>query len=308
MVHRFCAICGKNLNGDAPHFGMCLECYLKEQDLFELPKKFTFRTCLDCGSFSIKEEWIKPEENEIYSIIDEAVHRFLLKTISKKNEFDFDISFNEESLKFSSKDLLISLELFIRGSLRNNEKIFHQHQITININYELCKNCTNIRGGMYFISIMQLRVKDERHFGLIKEVLDYIYKSVEDKFDTDHRQYITKTVDAKYGIDLYLSTNELLNYIIRILKGKYHFLLKRSKKLVGRDSQRGKNIYRQKVLLKFLPFNRNDEILIDDDEFIVENISKNKIILRNKNGSKLIKTYEYFFNKNVMNKNQQEDL
>ncbi len=306
MVHRFCAICGKDLDKNAPHFGMCLDCFLKENVLFDLPEKFTFRTCIDCGSYAVKEEWFNPEYNEIFSIIEEVLNKFLLKPLSKKKNLDFLVDFDEKSLTYSSKDLLTSLNIKIKGYVINDEKINHEHQLSVHINYELCKNCTNIRGGTYFISIMQLRVKSEDQFPLIKEVLDFIFEYVENKFDEDHRQYITKTVDAKYGIDLYLSTNELMNYIIRILKGNYHFLLKRTKKLVGRDIQRGKNIYRQKTLIKFMPFSRNDKILIDDEEFIVENIFKNKIQLRNQEGSRLTKEYQFFFNKNIIVKNKDE--
>ena len=89
MVHRFCAICGKSLDKNAPHFGMCLDCFLKENDLFELPEKFTFRTCIDCGSYAIKEEWFNPEYNEIFSIIEEVLNRFLLKPLSKKKILTF---------------------------------------------------------------------------------------------------------------------------------------------------------------------------------------------------------------------------
>jgi NMD protein affecting ribosome stability and mRNA decay len=64
MPRRFCAICGKDIDKTAPHFGMCLECYAKEHPLFELPGKFSMQICIDCGSFNIKEEWIKPKENE----------------------------------------------------------------------------------------------------------------------------------------------------------------------------------------------------------------------------------------------------
>ncbi len=84
MVNRFCAICGNDIDENAPHFGMCLNCYLKEHPLFELPNRFSFRTCIDCGSYSIKEEWTKPETNDIYPIIKEAVFRFLLNPISRK--------------------------------------------------------------------------------------------------------------------------------------------------------------------------------------------------------------------------------
>jgi NMD protein affecting ribosome stability and mRNA decay len=121
-------------------------------------------------------------------------------------------------------------------------------------------------------------------------------------FDRDHRHYISKIEDQKYGVDLYLSTNELMNHIIKFLKSKHHFLLKRTKKLVGRDNQKGKNLYRLKALIKFLPIAHNDTVLIDNQDFIVENITRNKIILKGKNNIKLIKDYSYFFNENIAKK------
>jgi len=164
----------------------------------------------------------------------------------------------------------------------------------------LCRNCSNLRGGTYFISIIQLRVKDESQLELVEKILIEINKYAKNIFDKDHRQYISKIEDQKYGVDLYLSTNELMNHIIKFLKAKHHFLLKRSKKLVGRDNQKGKNLYRLKTLIKFLPVAHNDIILIDNQDFIVENITKNKIILKSNNNIKLIKDYSYFFNENII--------
>ncbi|MFX1597146.1 MAG: NMD3-related protein, partial [Promethearchaeota archaeon] len=167
-----------------------------------------------------------------------------------------------------------------------------------------CKNCANLRGGMYFLSIIQLRVKNDNQFDLIKKVLEEISKFVEELFEKDRRQYISKIENQKYGVDLYLSTNELMNYLIKFLKTKYNFLFKRSKRLVGRDIQKGKNLYRLKALIKFLPFNKNDEIFIENQLYIVENITKNKVILRSQNKTKLIKDYSYFFSEKIIIKNQ----
>lgn len=302
MVHRFCAICGKNLDENAPHFGMCLSCYLKEHPLFELPNKFSFRTCIDCGSYSIKEEWSEPEINEIHSVIKEAVFQFLLKQLSRKSEIKFSVLLDEESFSYSSQDLLKSLDLTVQGVLDSDKSIKHEQNLSINVNYEFCKNCNNLRGGTYFLSIIQLRVNDEVQFDLIKEVLEKVQNQVEKLFDNNHRQYITKIIDQKFGVDLYLSTNELINHIIKNLRGHYNFLLKRTKKLVGRDTQKGRNIYRLKALIKFLPFAKNDVILMDSNEYIVENIGKNRIILRSKFGAKLVKNYSYFFAKNIKKK------
>ena len=303
MPNRFCAICGKILVENDPHFGMCLECYLKEHPLFELPKQFSLNICVDCGSYSKKDVWVEPLENELFSIIEQAIQKMLLKPFLKRNIIDFSISFNEESFVFSSKDLLISLEVAIQGILKENSNIRYQQIINLNLNHILCKNCTNLRGGTYFLSIIQLRVKDKKQFELIKQVLEEINEYVESIFEKDHRQYISKVEDQKSGVDLYLSTNELMNYLIKFLKTNYYFLLKRSKKLVGRDSQKGRNLYRLKTLIKFLPIKNNDIISIENQNYIVENITKNKVILRSENNTKLIKDYSFFFNEKITKNN-----
>jgi NMD protein affecting ribosome stability and mRNA decay len=296
MPNRFCAICGKKLEDNYLHFGMCHKCYLKENPLFELPKSLSLNICLDCGSYSKKEVWSETSENDIFIIIREALFRYLLIPIKKKNGVDFSISFLDESFTYSSKELLISLEVDILGCKEDNLNITHHQLIKLLLNHILCKNCSNLRGGTYFLSILQLRVKDVSYFSLLDPIIRNINEHVENLFKTDQRQYISKIEDQKFGVDLYLSTNELMNYIIRFLKRNHHFLLKRSKKLTGRDSQKGRNLYRFKTVIKFLPITINEEIIIENQSYLVESITKNKVILRNENNTKLIKDYSYFFN------------
>lgn len=295
MPNRFCAICGKGLNEDSPHFGMCLECYLKEHPLFDLPAKFKINVCMDCGSYSRKDVWVKPSEDDLFLILSETIQKFLLKPM-KKNQIDFSISFNENSLEFSSKDLLKSVEVVINGTLKENSNVTHQAEVKIILNHSLCSNCSNIRSGTYFVSILQLRVNDENQSEFILEVLEEIENFTDNIFKQDQRQYISRVEEQRYGMDLYLSTNELMNHIIKYLKSRYHFLMRRTKKLVGRDNQKGKNLYRLKTLVKFLPFSLNDKIVINNVEYYVESITKSKIILKNKTNDKLIKDYSYFLN------------
>lgn len=299
MSHRFCAICGKDIDDSAPHFGMCIICYLKEHPLFELPGKFTIKVCIDCGNYTIKDKWIESQENEIFLIIENAVRNFLLKPYSKESKIKFSISFDKNSFVYSSKDMLKSVILVIDGMLMDNVAIKHQKKIKVNLEYDLCKNCSNIRGGTYYVSIIQLRVKDETYFNLIAVALEEIHNYVEKLFEKDPRQYITKVEDQKYGVDLYLSTNELMNYIIKYLRTNYHFILKRSKKLVGRDTQKGRNLYRFKSLIKFLPIHKNDAVFIEKKKYIVDSISKSKVVLKDHQGDKLIKEYSYFFNDKI---------
>jgi len=302
MPNRFCAICGKKIDGDSPHVGMCLNCYLKEHPLFDLPNKFTIYVCIDCGNYTKKDVWFEPSEDDLFSILSEAVQKFLLKPFIKNSQIEFSLSFDEKSLEYSSKDLLKSIEVLIKGTLKGNPKINHQMAVQLILNNTLCKNCSNIRGGTYFVSILQLRVKDEKQYEFILKILEEINNFAENLFKKDQRQYISKVEDQKYGVDLYLSTNEIMNHIVKFLRSHYHFLLKRTKKLVGRDNQKGKNLYRLKTSIKFLPVSLNDTVLIDEEYYIVESITKSKIILRSKINTKLIKDYSYFFNEKVYHK------
>lgn len=302
MPNRFCAICGKVISDADPHFGMCYDCYLKEKPLFDLPKRFSLNICIDCGSYSKKEVWIEPRDNELFPTINEAIHRFLLKNYLKKGNIEFSITFDEKSYIFSSKDLLKNLDIVVNGKMKENTKLKYQETINVNLNYLLCKNCSNIRGGTYYISIIQLRVKDETQFDLINKALNEINKYVEKLFEKDQKHYISKIEDQKFGVDLYLSSNELMNYIIKLLRVKYYFLIKGTKKLIGRDIQKGKNLYRLKTLIKFLPIQKNDIVIIENEDFLVEKITKTKVFLRNNKNSKLIKNYSYFFNEKILKK------
>jgi NMD protein affecting ribosome stability and mRNA decay len=293
MPHRFCAICGSALDENAPHFGMCFNCYLKENPLFELPKNYDFKLCTDCFKYSKKEEWYESSENDVLLIIEEVLNRFLLKHYIKQSLIVFSFLFDK--LMYSTRDLLNSVEVTVTGKMVKDPNYTHQETLKVTISYELCKNCSNLRGGMHFLSILQLRVSDKNQFDVIKEALDDISLFVENLFSKDDKQYIAKIEDQNLGVDLYLSTNELLNRIISHIKSNYFFILKRTKKLVGRDIQRGRNIYRLKALMKFLPFNKSEYILINNSKYFVENLTKNKVILRDEKLTKHVKSFSYFF-------------
>ena len=305
MPHRFCAICGSELDENAPHFGMCLNCYSEENPLFELPKSYNFRLCMDCLKYSKKEEWFEPAENEIFLVIEEVLTRFLLKKYTRQGLITFSFSFDK--LIYSSRNLLTSLDVIIKGEMAGNNRFAHQETLRVIIDYELCKNCANLRGGMYYLSIVQLRVKDNTQFGIIKEVLEEISILVENLFKRDEKQYIAKIEDQPLGVDLYLSTNELMNRIISHIKAKHHFILKRTKKLVGRDSQKGRNIYRLKSLIKFLPFRKNEYILINDSKYLIESLTKNRVMLRDEKQTKLIKNFSFFFDDKIKIKKLEEE-
>jgi nonsense-mediated mRNA decay protein 3 len=295
MPHRFCAICGKDLDKYAPHYSMCINCYLKEHPLFELPPNFSFNLCADCGNYAKSEEWYESDSEDLFLTIFEVLEKYVLKKYLKNDAIVFNYVIDDNSIEYSSNNNLKEVSLNVIGTLKEDNSYSSEQSIRILINYDLCKNCSNLRSGIYFLSILQLRVKSEEYFDIINKAFNEINQYVETIFLNNKKQYISKVEDQKYGIDLYLSTNELMNKIIGYLGSRFHFILIRSKKLVGRDNQRGKNLYRLKSVVKFLPLKKNDVIFINNQEFIVENILKRTVILRDKRNNKSNMSYTYFY-------------
>jgi nonsense-mediated mRNA decay protein 3 len=299
MPGRFCALCGKSIDDNAPHFSLCLECYLKENPLFILPEKLHIKVCLDCGQYSRKEEWHDSNQEDIFKVVEDAGHEFLLKEHEKMGKLAFSLKFDEDSYEFSSRDLLKAANLRVYGELKENNDKHYEQVIRITIEYDLCKNCSNIRTGSFFISILQLRVNSEEHMKLIEDAFIFIENFSKKEKEKEPKNYIAKVDEQKYGIDIYLSSNELLNHLISHLKTQYHFALTRSKKLVGRDIQKGKNIYRLKALIRFLPFKKGDRIILRENEYIIENISKKKVVFRNDKNQRYVEDYSFFFSESL---------
>ena len=306
MPKRFCAICGKDIDETAPHFGMCLNCYLKENPLFVLPDQFILKLCNYCGKFAKKDTWIQSGSYETIEIIKEAIEVLLLNQLKNTQNIQFKIIPTKESFTYSSNNLLISLDLNILGELIEDYHIYSEQKLFVKVHYELCKNCSNLRGGTFFTSILQLRV-DEDRLKFLESVINELTNLVEKLFERDEKQYISNIIKQKNGFDLYLSTNELLNHIISYMKTNYHFGLKRTKKLVGRDHQRGKNIYRLKAVIRFLPFNKGDYININNEVFYVEQITKKSVILRDEFERRVINDYDYFFNEKILVKKAEKE-
>ncbi|MHA2401289.1 MAG: DUF424 family protein, partial [Promethearchaeota archaeon] len=106
MPNRFCAICGNKLDKNSPHFGMCIDCYLKEHPLFELPDSISVNVCLDCGSYAKKDIWIEPSSDDMISILQEIIQKYLVKQLGRNTPIETLISFDESSIRYSSRDLI----------------------------------------------------------------------------------------------------------------------------------------------------------------------------------------------------------
>ncbi len=91
----------------------------------------------------------------------------------------------------------------------------------------------------YFEATIQLRPKK-------KEILDFIKERIEKRKDV----FISKIVEKKYGVDLYISSNKFALSLAKLLKKRFNGEIITSRSLHSRHKQTGKLLYRVTVCFR----------------------------------------------------------
>jgi len=95
------------------------------------------------------------------------------------------------------------------------------------------------QNNQYFVSIVQLRPFNQ-------EVLDYVKKKIQE----DGNIFISKEVELKTGIDLYLNSNRFAIALGKMLKKRFKGTVTLSRSLYSRDKQTMKLLYRVTVCFR----------------------------------------------------------
>lgn len=131
----------------------------------------------------------------------------------------------------------------------------------------------------YFQGILQLRNCSE-------EIISFARQKVE----RENGVWIAKEKDVRGGIDFYISSNNFLRRLGRILKEKFKGVVKETSTLHTEDRQ-GKKLYRGTVLFRIPEFSVRDIGIFKGDEVKIMSLG-NKVALKNmKTGKK--KTYKF---------------
>lgn len=221
MARLFCPKCGKSV--DRIYGGLCENCFLDSFKLYKrLPEKLHITLCKECGKFYREKNSFISMENAI-------------------EDFFKNLKFKEiksVSYRIFSGNVLTELHLEING-LRKIEET----KIRIVQSQIICKFCSMKLGG-YYTAILQIRGKFN-----INVILNDVENLLEKLKTRDSLAFISKIVENKNGIDLYLGSKGSGDRIIKLLKDKYKVKVKISRKLYG--ERQGKRVYRNTILVIF---------------------------------------------------------
>ena len=227
-------------------------------------RKPEIKLCPSCNALFLKNRWQYGK--------DLAEHiRNILKT---QIAFNFkQISFKIENIKkiidkIGKKEKRIEAELSITALISDKKKTEH-YFVPIRVIYEQCKNCSRYKSG-YYEGVLQLRNRKNDDF---EKVVNDTIKRLEHK-----QEFISNTVELKDGMDLYFSSNKLLQNIGKKLYETYGGEHKTSQSLFKRDHQTGKSIYRVTVLLRLPDMSRGDIVKVNKRLVLVKNIKKHTLI------------------------------
>lgn len=91
----------------------------------------------------------------------------------------------------------------------------------------------------YYEAIIQIRPKDE-------EILNFVDNQIKKRKNV----FISKIVEKRFGVDVYISDQRFARSLGKKLKDKFKGELKTSRKLHTRDKMKSKNVYRVTVCFR----------------------------------------------------------
>lgn len=263
----FCPECGssdKEMVGD-----ICIDCFLKEFQMIELPKRVEVQICSHCNSKLEEGKWSEENIPE-----EEIIYRALERNIKIADEVS---------------DEIINLEIdHIKGTLANcfvevtgtvhGVQIEETHDCEVKIMKTVCPTCSKMQSG-YYETVVQFRadkreIKDEE-YAKADEVVE---RTLIKQSKNDKLAYCPQIAKLKEGYDYYIGSFKSGKKVAENLKEEFGGTIKESPRLISEDKSTGKGLYRIWISVRIPEFEINDFVKYENKIMQVHNIGKNSII------------------------------
>ena len=212
----------------------CKKCFLDQNLKIEIPKRIDLALCKRCGKLRERaSEWV----------VDDDIEGFVMRQLSeaiKGNFADMELATGEKFQREISVKPYRQDEFEAKVEIRLGDFLLEK-DCTIRVNKIFCVNCERARSG-YYTSILQLRGDFDRE-KVITEVRDMV-NSMNDQYS-----FVTKVERAKIGVDVYIGSKKAAEKVARKLSKRAE--IKRSSKLLTKDKQSGKALFRFYYSIRF---------------------------------------------------------
>ena len=263
----FCPECGstdKEMVGD-----ICIDCFLKEFQMIELPKRIEVQICSHCNSKLEEGKW-----SEEFIPEEEIIYRALERNIKIADEVSNEII----NLEIDNiKGTIASCYVEVVGEV-HGVQIEETHDTEVKIQKTVCPTCSKIQSG-YYETVVQFRadkreIKSEEY----AKADEIVERTLNKQASSDKLAYCPQIAKLKEGYDYYIGSFKSGKKVAEALKEEFGGIIKESPRLISEDKSTGKGLYRVWISVRIPEAEINDFIRYEDKIIHLTNISKKSFV------------------------------
>lgn len=263
----FCPECGsedKKMVGDK-----CIDCFLKDFQLIEVPKAIEVTICSHCNSRLEEGKWHEsflPEDEIIYR----ALERNIIINDLVENEI---INLEIETRRGNIAECIVEAVGDVYG-----ETVDETHDVSVKILKTVCPTCSKVQAG-YYEAVVQFRAENRDIKESEYEKADEIVKRTLNKqYKKDKLAYCPQRAKLKEGYDYYIGSLKTGRKVANALKDEFGGIIKESPRLISEDKSTGKGLYRIWISVRIPEFEVGDFIKYEGKILQIKDIGKNRVV------------------------------
>lgn len=260
----FCLLCDSQ---EKLYDGLCKKCYLNEFEAIRLPEYTTFTVCSHCGATLKKNKW-----QQVGFYDDEIINDAIQKNIEVNPKLE-DVDIYTQII--NNRGTVYECILHVSGNVIDTA-INREYPIEVKVEKGVCPDCSKYYSG-YYEAVIQLRADDRKLLDEeIRKADEFISNEIQRLCKTNKLAYVTERIVLKEGIDYQVGSHNVAHKIVVNLQKQFGGTITQSRKIVGHDKSRSKDLYRSWILLRLPSFNKNDFISYEDKIIRIERIGSHK--------------------------------
>ncbi len=263
----FCPECGstdKEMVGN-----ICIDCFLKEFEMIELPQRIEVEICSHCNSKLEEGKWSEENIPE-----EEIIYRALERNIKIQDEVSNEIiNLEIDQIKGTISNCFVEVIGEVHGT-----QIEETHECEVKIKKSVCPSCSKMQSG-YYETVIQFRANNREikteEYAKADEIVErtLIKQSKKDKL-----AYCPQIAKLKEGYDYYIGSFKSGKKVAENLKEEFGGTIKESPRLISEDKSTGKGLYRIWISVRIPEFEINDFVKYENKIIQIKSIDKNRIL------------------------------
>lgn len=260
----FCLLCNSE---EKLYEGLCKSCYLKDFEAVKVPEYTTFTACSHCGSTLKHEKWVQTGYYD-----DEIINDAIQKDIDINEKLE-DVFIETEII--NNRGTVYECILHVYGNIIG-ERIEEQYRIDVKVEMGVCPNCSKFNSG-YYEAVIQLRADGRKlEEDEIQASDEFMSNEIQRLCQTNKLAYVAERVVLKEGIDYQIGSYNAAHKIALNMQKQFGGVITESRKIVGRDKSRSKDLYRSWISVRLASFHKNDFISYKNNILQIKKIGSHK--------------------------------